>query len=115
MSNAFQGFDKRLNRISRKRARLVQGYTSKVGKDGLIVFRPSRRTSRGFPIKGFLFLAVSFFCFKGLLLAYLGEQTFTTRVDILATGSVVEQAGAFMMQVDPISQGIAQIVRPLVQ
>ncbi len=115
MTNAYQGFDKRLNRIGRNRARLAQGYSSKVGKDGLIVFRPARRASRGFPIKGLVILALGFFCFKGLLLAHLGEQVFTARVGTLATGSVVEQAGAFMMQTDPISQGIAQYVRPLVQ
>ncbi|WP_371226174.1 hypothetical protein [Roseovarius sp. 2305UL8-3] len=115
MSNAYQGFDKRLLRISRKRAKLLNGYTSQVGKDGLIVFRPSRRASRGFPLKGLLILAIGFFCFKGLLLAHLGEQVFTARVDLLATGSVVEQAGAFMMQADPISQGIAQQVRPFVK
>ncbi len=103
MTNADQGFDKRLNRIGRKRARMVQGYSSQVSKDGLIVFRPNRRSSRGFPIRGLLILALGFFCFKGLLLAHLGEQIFSERVDILATGSMVEQADAFMMQADPIS------------
>lgn len=111
MSNAYQGFDNRLKRISRKRARMTNGYVSQVGRDGLIVFRPRRREG-GFPVKGLLLLAVGFFCFKGLLLAHLGEQTFEARVADLSSGSVVEQAGAYLMKSDPISLGIAQQVRP---
>jgi len=115
MTNAYQGFDNRLKEIGRTRAKMAQGYTSQVGRDGLIVFRPARRRGSSFPIKGLLILAVSFFGFKGLLLAHLGEQVFADRVNTLASGSVVEQAGAFMMQSDPVSLGIAQYVRPLVQ
>ena len=114
MSNAFQGFDTRLKRISRNRARMAQGYVGQVGRDGLIVFRPKRR-SGGFPIKGLMLLVLGVFCFKGLILAHLGEQIYETRVASLAEGSVVEQAGAFVMQADPISLAIAQKVRPLVK
>lgn len=114
MANAYQGFDKRLKKIGRDRARMAQGYTSRVGKDGLIVFSPKRRQG-GFPIKGLLMLAVGFFVFKGIVLAHLGGSVYAQRVETLATGSVVEQAGAFMMQTDPISQGIAHYVRPLIK
>lgn len=114
MTDAFQGFDNRLKKISRNRDRMSQGYISRVGKDGLIVFRPQRRQG-GFPIKGLAFLTIGFFCFKGLLLAHLGEQVYTTRVAQLGAGTVVEQAGALLMQSDPVSVGIAQKVRPLIQ
>lgn len=111
MSHAYKTFDTRLKRIGRSRARLAQGYSSKVGKDGLIVFRPKRR-AQGFPIKGLLMLAIGFFCFKGLIIAHLGELVYVDRVTALAQGSVVEQAGAYMMHIDPVSQAIAQKVRP---
>ena len=114
MSNAYQGFDNRLKKIGRKRARMARGYVSKVGRDGLIVFRP-KRNEGGFPIRGLALLVIGFFCFKGLVLAHLGQETYTTRVDQLGSGSVVEQAGAFVMQADPVSQFIAQKMRPLVQ
>jgi len=115
MTNAYDGFDKRLRRIGRTRARMARGYTSKVSKDGLIVFRPGREKRSGFPLKGLLLLVFGFFCFKALIIAHLGETVFTQRVSTLATGSVIEQGGAFMMQADPVSLTLAQYVRPLVQ
>jgi len=113
MTNAYKSFDKRLTRIGRKRARLVHGYSSQVGKDGLIVFRP-KHSRGGFPIRGLVFLVVGFFCFKALILAHLGETVYSQRVDALAAGSVVEEAGAFVMQAEPVSLAIAQLIRPLV-
>ena len=53
--------------------------------------------------------------FKGLILAHLGEGTFETRLAQLSQGSVVEQAGAFIMQPDAVSMAIAQQVRPFVK
>jgi len=114
MADAVRGFESRLKMISKKRARLADGYVSKVGKDGLIVFRPKSR-SGGFPIKGLALLVIGFFVFKGLILAHLGEGTFEARLATLSQGSVVEQSGAWIMQPDPVSQAIAQQVRPFIK
>ncbi len=111
MAHAANGFDRRLKMIGKKRARLANGYVSQVGKDGLVIFRPKRR-SGGFPIKGLALLVLGFFVFKGLILAHLGEGTFETRLATLSQGSVVEQTGAWIMQPDVVSQAIAQQVRP---
>lgn len=113
MANA-QSFERRLKLISKKRARLADGYVSKVSKDGLIVFRPKRREG-GFPIKGLALLVLGFFVFKGVILAHLGEGTFEARLTQLSQGSTVEQAGAFIMQPDVVSQAIAQQIRPYVK
>lgn len=110
MANAVQGFDTRLKLIDKKRAQLANGYVSKVGRDGLIIFRPKRHSS-GFPIKGLALLVLGFFVFKGLILAHLGTATFETRLATLSHGSVVERAGAFIMQPDVVSLTIAQQVR----
>ncbi|MFK7938593.1 MAG: hypothetical protein AB8B82_04390 [Roseovarius sp.] len=114
MANAVQGFDRRLKSIGKNRARLADGYVSKVGKDGLIVFRPKRRAG-GFPIVGLALLILGFFAFKGLILAHLGANTFEARLAELAQGSVVEQTGAWIMQPDAVSQTIAQQVRPFLK
>lgn len=114
MTDAYQGFDNRLYRIGRNRDRMAQGYTSHIGRDGLIVFSPRRRRE-GFPIKGLGMLVIGFFCFKGLILAHLGDAVYAARVDTLAAGSPVEQAGAFMMQAEPVSLGIAQYIRPFIK
>ena len=55
-----QTFERRLQEIGKKRARLADGYVSKVNKDGLVVFRPKRREG-GFPIKGLALLVLGFF------------------------------------------------------
>lgn len=109
-----QSFERRLKLINKKRARLADGYVSKVGKDGLIVFRPKRREG-GFPIKGLALLVLGFFVFKGVILAHLGDGTFEARLAQLSQGSTVEQAGAFIMQPDLVSQAIAQQLRPYVK
>lgn len=114
MASAAQGFDRRLKLIGQKRARLADGYVSKVGKDGLIIFRPKRRAG-GFPIKGLALLILGFFVFKGLILAHLGTNTFEARLADLSAGSVVEQTGAWIMQPDVVSQAIAQQVRPFIK
>ena len=111
MSNSFAGFEARLKKIDRKRTRLAQGYKGTVSRDGLIVFRPTRR-QRGIPLRAIVFLIVGFFVFKGMVMAHTGATIYNQRVDALQTGTLVEQAGAFAMQSDPISIGIAQKLRP---
>ncbi len=67
-----QDFGKRLNRISKHRGRLSQGYVNVVNADGLLVAHP-RRTSIRFPWRVIAIVALLFFVFKGLLMASLGE------------------------------------------
>lgn len=111
MSDAFQGFDSRLKSIGRKRTRLAQGYVSKVGKDGLIVFRPKRRTG-GFPLRGLLYVVLGFTFFKAVIIAHLGVALYDDRLARLSEGSIVEQAGAVVMQADPISLMLSAYLRP---
>lgn len=114
MRNPSQVFDARLRRIDRIRARLVHGYECRVGEDGLIVFRPKRRR-RAFSVRGLFLIVVGFFCFKGLILAHLGPSVYQDRVAALEGGTYAEQAGALVMQVDPVSSAIAGKLRPFVR
>jgi hypothetical protein len=67
-----------------------------------------------FPLKGLLAVLFLGFLFKGFLFAYLGEAAYGERVATLKGGSVLEQAGAWVMQPDPITalaaDGIALIL-----
>ncbi len=107
MSNAFSGFETRLKKIDRNHTRLARGYKSRVSRDGLIVFKPVRR-QRGIPLRAIVFLVVGFFVFKGVVMAHIGGAIYEQRVAALQNGTMVEKAGAFAMQPDPISIGIAQ-------
>lgn len=114
MSDVYQGFDTRLRNISRKRARLADGYVSKVTKDGLIVFRPKHRKTT-FPVRGLVLLMVGFFLFKAMIMAHLGGLLYEERVAALNEGTLVEQAGAYVMQADPVTQTIASKLRPFLR
>ena len=100
MAQANVPFDKRLKRIVRRHDRMARGVVKTVNADGLIVARPRIYTPR-FPLKGLLVLIVAGFVFKGFLFAYLGEAAYADRVASLKQGSVMEQAGAWVMQADP--------------
>lgn len=114
MSNSFAGFEARLKKLDRKRSKLAQGYKGSIGSDGLIVFRPVRR-QRGIPLRAVVMLIVGFFVFKGMVLAHTGTATYGERIDALKNGTMIEQAGAFVMQSDPVTVGIALQLRPFLQ
>lgn len=112
MSESFQEFDDRLRRIERKRRKLANGYELHMQNDGLIVARPRRMRSAGITPRGFITFVVGFMLFKGVLIATLGVLGYEDRVVSLAQGSTVEKAGAWIMQVDPVSREIASWVSP---
>jgi len=113
MAQANVPFDKRLKRIVRRHDRMSNGVVRTVTSDGLIVARPRLYKPR-FPLKGLIIVLTLGFLFKGFLFAYLGEASYVERVATLQGGSVMEQAGAWVMQPDPatvlIAGGIATIL-----
>lgn len=102
-----QNFGKRLNRISKKRDRLSQGYVTVVNPDGLLVAHP-RRTNLRFPWRAVAIVAMMFFVFKGFLMANLGDAEYTERAISLQAGTPVEQVGGWAMQPDPLTLWIAE-------
>ncbi|MFX0544966.1 hypothetical protein ACEWPL_005415 [Roseovarius sp. S1116L3] len=112
-TNTPEGFDARIKRVQKAHSHLARGYSAKVGRDGLIVFRPKRRRP-GIPVRGILLGVVAFFGFKALVLMQLGDIAYQDRVDALAAGGVAEKAGAWIMQIDPVTRVIVAQVAPLI-
>jgi hypothetical protein len=110
MSGAFHDFDNRLRRIQRSRVKLANGYVSVVGDYGLIVIKPRRQAAR-FVLRPFVFLAIGLLVFKSLILAALGQPVYEDRLAALQDGSTIERAGAWVMQIDPVSEGLAAQMR----
>ncbi|MEO1453794.1 MAG: hypothetical protein AAFV31_08225 [Pseudomonadota bacterium] len=111
MKNYYQ----RLDRIGRTHNELAKGYVTEVTNDGLIVHRP-RRVRRGLlPWRGILFVLVMGMLFKALLLAYIGEAEYASRVASLQAGTTAEQVGAFVMKADPVTQYIAGFIAPYIK
>lgn len=106
MVDAATDFHKRMKRINTRHARLSHGYVSIVGKDGLIITKPKRRAG-GFPLRMISLMLLVFFGFKVLLISQLGPQGYAERVQLLQSGTTVEQAGAYLLKADPISSALA--------
>ncbi|SLN19653.1 hypothetical protein ROA7450_00635 [Roseovarius albus] len=111
MSGAYQDFDTRLKKLDRKHSRLAHGYSAQVNKDGLIVFRPKRR-QMAISLRGVMLLVIGFLCFKGFLVAHIGTTTYENRITALQEGTMVEQAGGYVMQIDPVTKAIAGKLHP---
>lgn len=112
MALAYSGFDKRLRRIVKNHQRMANGVTYRVDDNGLIQAQP-RIYNPKFPLRGLLLLVVTAFLFKGFIFASLGEQTYNERVGKMDGGSVVEQAGSWIMQADPATRAVAEVMQGL--
>jgi hypothetical protein len=114
MSEIFKDFDDRIERITNKRAKLRDGYVGRVNRDGLVVFRPKRLRLSVSP-RGVAMVVVAFIFFKALIVSHLGMALYQDRINTLRAGSLVEQAGAFVMQPDPATFWLADKMRPYLQ
>ncbi|MEO0938721.1 MAG: hypothetical protein AAFY38_11260 [Pseudomonadota bacterium] len=98
-------FGRRLRTLGRKHQSMANGYTTQLRGDGLIVVKPKRKPGR-LPLKGFVLALLGFFAFKAFAVISMGDITYSERVDTLRGGTVVEQAGALAMQIDPLTQAM---------
>lgn len=107
-------FVQRLNVLGRKHAQLSKGYTTKVGRDGLITVRPKRARIQ-FPLKSIVIAILAFIGFKAFLLAANGPVAYEDRLSSLESGTVVEQFGAKVMAIDPATSALADLMGPLLR
>lgn len=107
-------FDERLRLLSRKHQAMSRGYVTRMQPDGLIVAQPKRRSVRVSARAVFLFLA-AFIGFKAFLVANLGPLAYDDRLARLEAGTLVEKAGAFVMQADPLTMYVALKIGPILR
>lgn len=111
MSESFSSFDKRVRKIDRQHARLAHGYSSVVGKDGLVIIKPQSKAPDR--VGRFLLVTFSLFMlFKIVSVMFLGDLEYSNRITPLANGTMVEQAGAFVLRPDPVTSLVAAKLRP---
>ncbi|MBT8418997.1 MAG: hypothetical protein KJO42_16290 [Silicimonas sp.] len=113
-ASQFDEFERRMRRINRRHSKLSHGYVTAVNSDGLVVAKPQRRGSRG-TLRGVALIVIVIMVFKGFLHAQLGQQAYEERLQSLASGTVIEKAGAFVMAPDPITVWISSKVVSLVR
>jgi hypothetical protein len=114
MYDTREHFNNRLNNIGRKHKAMTRGYVTQMRSDGLIVVKPRQR-GIDFPVKGVVLLLLGFFFFKAFLLAAIGPDTYGERIDKLQDGTFIEQGGAWVMQVEPVTQVIADYLGPIMR
>ena len=109
-------FTKRLGKLGRKHEEMTHGYTTKVGKDGLITVVPKARRARGVSgLKLLLLAAICFFGIKAFMLAVSGPDGYQDRLAKMQEGTVIEQAGAFVMGMDPLTERLAAFIGPVMR
>lgn len=99
-------FGRRVDRLTLKHAALSRGCTTVMRDDGLLVTAPARRRS-GLSLQVILLCVVGLFLFKALMFAVVGGATYDERVARLSAGNLAEAAGAWVMQADPLTRGLA--------
>lgn len=106
-------FEERLRRVTRKHRRMSEnGVARRMGPDGLVVEYPRRRMPR-FPWRALVSLIVVAVVFKAAVLASLGATEYGLRVERLQSGTTVERASALVLQVDPASVMVADLLNRL--
>jgi hypothetical protein len=103
-------FEKRVRQIDRRHHKLARGYVHLVERDGLLVPETGSYKSRGFPLRAILLALIGFVLFKGIIVSQVGVSSYSARLESLAEGGVIEQAGAWLMQIDPFTLGVAEFI-----
>ena len=107
MIDAQRDFQKREKSLRRKHIRMARGYVTKMDKSGVIIQKPDNKVG-GFGLRLLVLLAMGLFVFKGFVLAGLGAEEYAARLTDLQSGETVQQVGAWLMQVDPVTGFIAE-------
>lgn len=111
MEDTLQSFDNRQKAVRRKHTRMAKGYVTKLRKDGVFVQTPDSK-SGNYALRLLVIALVALFTFKSFVLYWLGTEVYQGHVDALAAGTASEKIGAFLMQIDPITAKIAEVLSP---
>lgn len=114
MSGGHNSFERRVQMLERTRRKAPKGHLRMAGPDGL-VFAKKRRATPTVSVRGLLYLVVGLALFKAIAMAQIGPSGYADRVAALEEGTLIEQAGAFVMQPDRISTALAVKIAPFIR
>ena len=113
MEDTLSSFRKREIALRNKHVRMSQGYVTRMNRNGLIEQVPDRRLG-GFGLSVLLRPGLALIGFKVLALVWLGDTVYAGHVGTLSQGAAHEQAGAWLMQIDPMTRMLADFVTKLI-
>lgn len=108
MSNQQELFDERYRKVLERHRALSRGYVTRLSPTGLISHHPISRVSEAIPFKALLLPIGLLFFLKACVVTVLKEDAFTAQLELMRDGGMVEQIGAVLMQIDPITWMISQ-------
>ena len=111
MEDTLRNFRKRQMGIRRKHERMARGYVNKLDRNGVIVQKPDNKSGNRL-FRSLLLVGLCLLAFKVFLLAGLGTETYLSHVAELQSGSSLERAGAWVMQIDPATSRLAELLTP---
>lgn len=76
-----------------------------------IIIVPTRQATPTVSLSGFLLVVASFFMFKAGCIAWIGSEDYAASIKYLKSGTVFEQAAAFVMTPDFMSHFLANQFR----
>ena len=116
MVDSHAQFIQRLRKMGLSRQRSPNQRVSAVIDAGVLGVVPRPHGRRDLPpLRGIVLLAVGFIGFKTLMLAAVGPATYADRLAKLEGGTIVEQAGALLLAIDPVTAGLAKFTGPILR
>ncbi|WP_407492256.1 hypothetical protein [Pseudooceanicola sp. MF1-13] len=107
MKDGFAHFDRRLERLDERKAALEAGHRTELDENGLMKLIPTgerrRQINRMIPLRAAMIIAGVLLSFKGFLLFKLGFGVYTAKVNAMAQGDTMDQVGAWIMQIEPVT------------
>lgn len=114
MKDGFAHFDRRLERLADRRAALEEGSRLEVDDTGLVKAIPTgvrrRQIGRALPVRAAMIIAAVLLTFKGFLLYQLGFGVYTAKVAAMAQGDTMDRAGAWLMQIEPVTMWVYEVI-----
>lgn len=107
-------FEARLQAIEKK-TNPGKRVEQRVTEDGLIVDVVKSDRRKLLPIKSLIAAAIIFVTLKGVIFAQLGESEYMNRIETLTGGSAVQVAAAFLLDVDPATRVVGQLLSPILR
>ena len=114
MLGGHKSFEDRVELLQRARRKVPRGHVQVAGPDGL-VFAKKRRNTPAVSLRGLLYLVFGLILFKAIAIAQFGPSGYVQRLDGLKDGTLIEQAGAVLMQPDRMSVALAMHIGPFLR
>lgn len=112
MEDTLNSFENRQKAVRRKHTRMAKGYVTKLNKHGVFIQQPDHK-ARSYVVRKLVLVMAGLFIFKSFVLFWLGAEVYQSKLDALGSGTGVEKAGAFLMQIDSITAQFASLITQL--